>query len=231
MSASAVPAPRRRPAWIPAVEASALALFAWGWGDLAAAVAAATDGPRAGAAVAAAAIAALVTADLVSGIGHWLCDRFFDERAPIVGPLVVRSFREHHVAPDALVRHGFVELNGDSALVCLPLLLATTLLPPPDAGLPALAAHAFAAAFLLAILLTNSVHRWAHADRAPRPVAWLQRRGVLLRPDDHARHHRGDHRLAYCITTGWLNPVLDRTAFFDRLERGLGRLGAPPSTR
>lgn len=238
MPSHAVTAQGRRAAWIPAVEAGALAAFAWTWGRWAADVAEAASGTaRAGDAAApatvlivgAAALAALVAADFASGLGHWLCDRFFDERAPIVGPLVVRTFREHHGDPQALVRHGFVELNGDSALVCLPVVAAVgAFLPDAAGGAGPLAAHAFALVFTLAILLTNSVHRWAHAARVPGAVARLQRLGLILRPEAHARHHCGAHDRAFCITTGWLNPLLDRTRLFARLEAGLARLGLRP---
>lgn len=218
----------RRAAWIRSVEALSVGAFAWLW-------------TRAGVELAAAAAErpglvplalpgcalALLAADFASGFVHWACDRHFDERAPILGPLVVRTFREHHADPQALVRHGFVELNGDSALALLPFLAALALAPPAASGALAFAGHAALLAFALAILLTNCVHRWAHAPRVPRAVAALQRRGLLLRPDAHAAHHRGDHGRAFCITTGWLNPALDASGFFPALEARLARLRGP----
>ena len=79
--------------------------------------------------------------------------------------------------------------------------------------------------FTAGIAATNRFHQWAHADRVPRWVAALQRRGLILSPEHHARHHRGAHDRAYCVTTGWLNPLLDAVAFFARLEAAVRWLG------
>ena len=53
----------------------------------------------------------------------------------------------------------------------------------------------------------------------PRPVAWLQGAGLILTPARHARHHTASHAGAYCVTTGWLNPLLDRLQAFAAAER------------
>lgn len=53
----------------------------------------------------------------------------------------------------------------------------------------------------------------------PSPVRWLQRRGVLLSPEHLAAHHSSPHDRAYCITTGWMNPLLDSINAWERLER------------
>jgi ubiquitin-conjugating enzyme E2 variant len=218
-----------RARWIPIAEGAGLAAF----GALAVAHAAdLLDGARGLRAVALALPAlalGLLAADFMSGVGHWACDRYFSADAPIVGPLVVRTFREHHVEPEAMVDHGFVELNGDSALALVPVMALSRLLPPAAEGDGAFFVRAFLLAFAFGILLTNSVHRWAHARRRPRAVAWLQERGLLLHPTAHALHHSGRHLDAYCITTGWWNRALDRVGFFRALERGLRAVGAPPA--
>lgn len=224
---SAASEPRRAP-WIPLVEVGSLLAFVALWTPICVGVLAAAAAPAPAALALAACIAALLLADLVSGIGHWLCDRFFDERTPLVGALIVASFREHHADPQALVAHGFAERNGESALVSLPILAAAWLAPDPEQGAAALALHAAIASFTAGILFTNTVHRWAHAPRVPRPVAWLQAQGVLLRPAAHAVHHGGDHTTTFCITTGWLNPVLDRAGFFRALERVVRWFGVRP---
>jgi ubiquitin-conjugating enzyme E2 variant len=150
----------------------------------------------------------VATADLVSGLFHFLADRFGDRSTPFV-----RSFREHHQDPRAITRHDFIETNGDVAIfvaVGLPILLACT-------------SSTFARAWLLALggasLCTSQIHKWAHARRVPRWVRALQAAGVILSPRRHARHHAGAHDHAYCITTGWLNPVCDALHAFPLLER------------
>jgi ubiquitin-conjugating enzyme E2 variant len=156
----------------------------------------------AGAALAAAAGYAL--ADVASGLTHWFCDTFFEESTPGIGPVLIHPFREHHRDPSAMTRHGFLELTGNSCLGVAPLLgLAVwrPWSPYVDAGL---------VAFALALFATNVFHKWAHSDRVPRPIAWLQRRHLILNPARHAVHHAPPHKTAYCVTNGWMNPLMDR---------------------
>jgi ubiquitin-conjugating enzyme E2 variant len=210
---------------IVAAEAGGLVVFAGAWVYMAGRLLAGIDDARSAVLAFGAAAVALVAADLFSGLGHWLCDRYLHEDTPVLGPLLIRPFREHHREPRALVAHRFVELNGDSALVLLPVMGGAALAPEPGSGPEALFAHAVALVFSLAIVLTNSVHRWAHAQRVPAVVAWLQRRGLVLTPEGHALHHAGPHTRAYCITTGWCNERLDRIGFFPLLERALALVG------
>jgi len=42
--------------------------------------------------------------------------------------------------------------------------------------------------------------------------------GLILTPERPARHHRGDHDRSYCVTSGWLNPLLDQLRIFEHIE-------------
>ena len=68
-------------------------------------------------------------------------------------------------------------------------------------------------------VLTNQVHKWAHQRRPPAAVRLMQRAGLILSREHHATHHRAPHTRAYCITSGWLNPLLDAIRFFAAAER------------
>jgi ubiquitin-conjugating enzyme E2 variant len=167
------------------------------------------------------ALLGIAAADAVTGFVHWACDSWGDERTPWLGPALIRSFREHHENPQAILAHDWVVANrepGAAAAVAL-------------AGLSVPAVHAFVASrpTLYAGLCTliawgaaaNQLHLWAHAPRPPRWVRLAQRGGLVLSRDRHARHHRGARDAAYCISTGWLNPLLDRTGFWRGLERAI----------
>src|ERR1700758_153743 len=73
-----------------------------------------------------------LAADLVSGLVHWAADTWGSVDLPILGPAVLRPFREHHRDQLAITRHDFVETNGNNCLISLPVLgLAIWLVPAP----------------------------------------------------------------------------------------------------
>jgi len=162
-----------------------------------------------------AAAAGAVFADFISGLVHWFADTWFEETMPILGRRLLRPFRVHHVNPDDFLRRDFIDTNGDVSMVILPLLLAIFLFPPSS----------FAAVLLLSMCIvgwpTNQVHQWAHMPDAPRAVAWLQSRRILLSGADHRMHHRPPYVEYYCIATGWLNRLLTAIRFFRRLEAAI----------
>lgn len=161
-------------------------------------------------------------ADFASGVVHFLCDRFGSERTPLLGPAVIRPFREHHENPQAIAAHGFVELSGNNALALTPLFaLGAELAPFFGEALLHSAAFSWLMSACAGLFTTNQLHRWAHTTRAPRTARWLQRAGLAITAEAHARHHRGAHDRAFCITNGWCNAVLDRSRAWERLEAWL----------
>jgi hypothetical protein len=173
------------------------------------------------------ALAGYLLADLVSGSVHWIADRFFDPRTPILGPALIAPFREHHADPSAMTRHDFFEISGNNGLATIPLALGLLFAPPPTTR-PMQTVVATIAFFGLSIIATNQLHCWAHAANPPRLVRWLQRCGLILSPERHLRHHQARHDRAYCVTSGWLNPILDHFRVFARLERRLAALRHSP---
>jgi len=161
----------------------------------------------------------MLAADFLSGLAHWFADTWGTPDWPLLGKSLIRAFREHHVDPADITRHDFVETNGNSALVTVPVLSAALLVPLESAG--GLFAAATVGVACLALLFTNQIHLWAHLDRPPRLVALLQQAGLLLRREHHERHHRAPFDRHYCITTGWLNGILGRVHFYRVLERAI----------
>jgi ubiquitin-conjugating enzyme E2 variant len=212
-----------RPRAVVAIEAAACAAFLALLAPLAARVWDAAPGGAARVLLIPAALLGYLAADLASGVVHWFCDRFLEEDTPVVGRLLIFPFRDHHRDPRAMTRHGLLELCGNSCLAVSPVLagaLAATPGPFLDGAL---------LAFALAVVATNLLHGWAHAERPPGPVAWLQARRLVLAPAAHAAHHARGGRGAYCVTSGWANRWLDRLRVFERLEAGLVALGVPPT--
>ena len=170
----------------------------------------------------AAAVAGAIFADFVSGLVHWAADTWGRETFPVLGRRLLRPFRVHHVNPDDFLRRRFLDVNGDVAVIVVPILLSA--LAFPTAAAWGRAAEVFVGAFCLVGLPTNQVHQWAHFREVPRVVGWLQRSGLILGRRAHARHHVAPFARDYCIATGWCNGALTAIDFFPRLERRVTRL-------
>ncbi|MFA5936058.1 MAG: fatty acid desaturase family protein [Patescibacteria group bacterium] len=166
-----------------------------------------------------------IAADFVSGFVHWMGDTWGSASTPIVGKLFIRTFREHHVDQTAITRHDPIETNGSncfaSAILITPLVLFLI-------GRPMTMALFLFSSFVwstaLGLFATNQFHKWAHRKHQPAFVRALQRAGLILSPEHHAIHHASPYDRYYCITVGWMNPILARVDFFPRLERIISRL-------
>lgn len=170
-----------------------------------------------------------VAADFASGVVHWMFDRYFDPSTPFIGIRWVAPFREHHVSPKAICDHGFLETNGNNAIGTVPLLAGTVVLMPATGTFESIAPAAFFVSLCAFTVLTNQVHKWAHASSVPGWVGFLQRVGLILSPANHAVHHVPPHRKHFCITAGWLNRILDGVRFYDLMEVTLRLVGIRPS--
>jgi hypothetical protein len=160
-------------------------------------------------------------ADFLSGVAHWAGDTVGDKHTPFIGPNFVTPFRMHHIDPKDITRHDFIETNGNSSIASLPALGMLLAITPRTAGL----LHYFCLMLSIAALFvfcTNQFHKWAHADTVPGAVQWAQRLGIILSPEHHAIHHAAPHDKYYCITVGWMNPVLTRLRFFRACEKIIG---------
>lgn len=172
--------------------------------------------------------AGLLAADFISGFVHWLGDTWGSIDMPVLGKAFIRPFREHHVDPKAITRHDFFETNGNNCFVSIPIVAATAFGPlPAGAAGPILAT--FLVGMVLWVFLTNQIHKWSHMDAPPAWIAALQRLHLILPPDHHQIHHTAPYHRYYCITNGWMNPVLDKLRFFPILEKAIsGSTGIEP---
>ena len=177
--------------------------------------------------IVAAVFAGYVSADFCSGLVHWMADRYGTDTTPFVGQNYVKPFREHHSDPLGMTKHDFVETNGNNSIVTVPL-MASAWLIPVDSNL---GLFLFSALVSLAfwVFLTNQFHKWAHQDEVPALIATLQRAGIVLDAAHHDVHHTAPHDKYYCITSGWLNPPLDKIRFWSRAETMIKRVTGVPA--
>jgi ubiquitin-conjugating enzyme E2 variant len=136
-----------------------------------------------------------------------------------LGPALIRPFREHHVDPLAITRHDFVETNAACALAGSPLLCGCLFL---SVGKEFLVSSFFVfLIFFLTIFVffTNQIHKWAHSGSSHRILCFFQKLHFILNPEHHRLHHTPPFNKYYCITTGWLNPILCYFNFFPFCEK------------
>lgn len=153
----------------------------------------------------------MVTVDFLSGLVHWLFDTRIPPGPGLLGRAAV-NFLDHHVQPARTAEVGFAATAWRVALcVSLPLLLVALWLPVG-------AAQAWAYWLGALSLVVAQAHKQAHRRRPGRLARILQRLHLSLPPVAHRAHHR-DHRRAYCVFTGWCNPLLDRVDFWRCLAR------------
>jgi hypothetical protein len=69
------------------------------------------------------ALLAYFAADLISGFVHFLADNFGSADTPIIGPGFIDAFREHHIDPQGIVGHDFIDTSGNNSLVSIPFML------------------------------------------------------------------------------------------------------------
>jgi hypothetical protein len=171
----------------------------------------------------------VIAADFISGFVHWAGDTWGAPDFPVLGRNFIRPFRHHHVDPKAITHHDFIATNGNNCM--------TTLIGVVPCVFIDVAPHTRLMAFFLwfvvalaaAVFATNQFHKWAHLEDPGPTIRWLQRKRLILSPEHHSVHHERPYDRHYCITTGWLNPVLVRVGFFPRLERLITRVtGALP---
>jgi ubiquitin-conjugating enzyme E2 variant len=157
-------------------------------------------------------------ADLLSGTAHWFCDTFFEENTPVIGKIVIQPFRDHHVHPQRITRYRFIEQDTTNFFLMLaPLALAFWLQAPRPESAGTLFWCCALAGLSTGSFGTNLFHKWAHARKPSIAVRSLQRIGLILGPRRH-QHHHGDYSRGFCVTSGWMNPLLDAIRFFPRVE-------------
>ena len=157
-------------------------------------------------------------ADLLTGTIHWFCDTFFSEKTPLIGSFIIFSFREHHTHPYLITEDKFIEQDTTSFFLLLPALVGavySTNIYSQDLALFLL--HSCLIGLSIGAFSTNLFHKWAHMDNPPQIIQKFQNMGVILNHERHKIHH-ANHDRSFCVTSGLLNPLLDKIKFFPAIE-------------
>ena len=156
-------------------------------------------------------IGAVLVADFVSGLLHWLEDAYGQEDWPITGRLVTKPNILHHHDARYFTRHSWFHSSWD--LACLGLVVL---------AVAWLCGQLTWEVWLVVILGTNAnqIHKWAHRSPVENGpiISLLQHVRLVQTPRHHARHHTDPKNSHYCVLTNLLNPILDGIRLWDALE-------------
>lgn len=154
-------------------------------------------------------------ADFVSGVVHWLEDRYGNPKWPVIGH-TIRENQQHHFTPRSFLKGTLWTRNREVLAIGAAFLLgfwACDVL------------NAFTVSAVIFGVMSNEVHASAH--RSPqengRVITALQKTGFLQSHKHHAAHHRKGKDTHFCVLTNHVNPVLERVRFFQSLEWVIAR--------
>lgn len=182
----------------------------------------------AGATVAAASVGAYLAADLGSGFFHHAVDNYAKPESKVFGKMAT-EFMVHHYFAHSMEQHE-VSYYVDPTMKFMAPALAAAAVGVGTGLIPATAGTAFATA-VGGGLFAQVSHSWTHSPNPPKPAKFLQKVGIAQDNVDHREHHRAPWTGNYCIVNGALNPLLDKTNFWRKWERGVYAVtGAEPKS-
>lgn len=174
-------------------------------------------------------LVAWLLADFITGVIHWVEDKYMDAQSlNFLAADIAEDNDLHHRKPTAMILNSYWDNMRSGAVVGWPL---AALLFWFGAPLWLWLAPFFAG-------FGNLVHRFSHTpkDQLPRWIRGMQEFGLFISHEHHDSHHRSMRQLIpkhlagykFCPMTDWMNPVLDRTGFWKKLEFVLGKIGIHP---
>jgi ubiquitin-conjugating enzyme E2 variant len=169
-----------------------------------------------------------VIADFASGLVHWAGDTWGTIQTPFLGKSVILFFREHHVDPLHMTHRSFFVTNSKPFCIILPFQLHLYYMPIES--IPTFWYLWMWLFLTVSAGLSNQLHSYAHQPTCNRFIRLLQNWGIIISVKRHKVHH-DNLDLGYCISNGWLNPILDSTGFWRKLEKVITAVtGLEPQT-
>jgi ubiquitin-conjugating enzyme E2 variant len=171
-------------------------------------------------------LVAWLLADFITGIVHWWEDRYLDsENSSGFLKSIAEDNELHHKKPTAMTQSTGWSNIQSSVIFAFPIAFIMWI-----TGFPLwLWLAVFFAGF------GNLIHRWSHMPdrKLPYIIIFMQWTGLFISQDHHDQHHRSMNKLIpkhlsgfkFCPMTDWVNPILDKIKFWDRLEKLLDYFG------
>ena len=77
----------------------------------------------------------------------------------------------------------------------------------------------------------NIIHKWAHQTKSQNGyvISLLQKWKIIPNKHQHRHHHNAPFDTFFCVQTVFLNPILEKIRFWEKLIWGLTKIGLPPA--
>lgn len=160
------------------------------------------------------AVAGWAAADLGSGVFHWAVDNYPTRKTPVIGNLA-EEFQVHHHEPTSILARSTASNFAQVGMFAALPLLATAIVNPTAAVTAGLTS------MMVGTSLSQASHRWTHDRNAPGYTKVFQKLKLSQSRGDHAKHHAMPWDDHYCVVNGMWNPLLSRTLFWRKLEKGV----------
>lgn len=169
---------------------------------------------------------AWLLADFITGIVHWIEDRYMDATHSLEFARGIATDNIlHHDEPAAMCKNTPWENMRSAAVFAWPAGFAAWYCGAPLWLWLGLTFSAFG----------NLIHRFAHLPKrdVPRIIRAMQELGLFISAKHHATHHyamgnktsKANANAAYCPMTDWVNPFIDRLRLWKWLEWALSWIG------
>jgi plasmanylethanolamine desaturase len=153
----------------------------------------------------------ILGADLFTGIIHWIEDRFWTEKTPLVGKWLIQPNELHHKKPTAFLSKTWWQSSYDAVFIGVFILIIAFLFWQLTWEI---------VLFVLISICACQVHKYSHQppSRLPVLIRFLQRSKIIQDSSHHVKHHIGEKNSNYCLLTPVLNPLLNRIHFWKFME-------------
>lgn len=164
----------------------------------------------------------ILITDLLTGTVHWWEDAYGNPNWKYLGKSVVIPNIEHHKTPRGFFKGNFVDRIKLSLIIAIILGIIFYFLDVIN----------WQVIFCLAYgSLANEIHAITHrTDKENgKIICALQKIGLIQSRRMHGLHHTSPYDINYCVLTNYLNPILNKIGFWQKIETAISFFGISPT--
>lgn len=165
----------------------------------------------------------ILITDLLTGTVHWWEDAYGNPDWKYLGKSIVIPNIEHHKNPRGFLKTSFLSRNGFNISVAFFIGLFAYVFVFKEMTWQLIF-------FLIYGSLANEAHAISHRTKRENGefITLLQKIGIIQSKKMHATHHTSPYDVNYCVLTDYLNPILNKIGFWQKMENTISFFGINP---